>query len=189
MVSAGCRSTTSFETAYNVDGVPLVTPLDDLSTTTYDVENNSVRLPVWRHAEPIACASRLTMPILVAKSAFTGMTSISASTRRHPDRPSRKHAAAAGTDDMNVSGSDTVAGRRSANLDLGLGLRITHACSIRGGYRLMGITGVVDAARRLCRTCRRSAERTTPSLWSRTVNADDSLTCLHGGYVGLTYNW
>jgi hypothetical protein len=66
-------------------------------------------------------------------------------------------------------------------LDLGLGFRISNAWTIRGGYRLFGLTGVADAVE--------SHPTTFVSVYDAgRVRADDSFV-LHGGYVGLDFNW
>ena len=87
----------------------------------------------------------------------------------------------AAANDLDVSGSDCVLATLG-ELDLGLGFRITNAWTIQGGYRLLGITGVVDATEGLQNTNLQNVAA------AREVYADDSYI-LHGGYVGLTYNW
>lgn len=86
----------------------------------------------------------------------------------------------AATETINSSSSDTSLATLG-ELDLGLGYRLGCAWSIRGGYRLMGVTGVANAVDSL------------PTNYSSLaaagqVHADDSYV-LHGGYVGLEYNW
>ena len=66
-------------------------------------------------------------------------------------------------------------------LDLGLGYRLSCAWSIRGGYRLIGLTGVANAVDSLPTNYYSVAA-------SGQVHADDSYL-LHGGYVGLEFNW
>ncbi len=66
-------------------------------------------------------------------------------------------------------------------LDLGLGYRISNAWTVRGGYRLMGITGIAAATDQF-------ASNYSSIAASSAVSADDSIL-LHGGYAGLEYNW
>ncbi len=84
------------------------------------------------------------------------------------------------TDRIDTSYSDTALSTLG-ELDLGLGFRLSCACSIRGGYRLLGITGVANAVESLPTNYSSVAA-------SGKVYADDSYV-LHGGYVGLEYNW
>ncbi len=84
------------------------------------------------------------------------------------------------TDLIETESSDTVLATLG-ELDLGLGYRISCAWSIRGGYRLMGLTGVATAVDSLPNNYYSVAS-------SGQVHADDSYI-LHGGYVGLEYNW
>jgi hypothetical protein len=66
-------------------------------------------------------------------------------------------------------------------LDLGLGYRIGCAWTLRGGYRLLGLTGVANAVD--------SHPASFASLaYANQVYADDSYV-LHGGYFGFEYNW
>ncbi|WP_404307506.1 hypothetical protein [Neorhodopirellula lusitana] len=65
-------------------------------------------------------------------------------------------------------------------LDLGLGIRITNGWTARGGYRLMGVTGVASAD---------DYSRDYSSVASAsTLNADSSLL-LHGAYIGADFNF
>lgn len=66
-------------------------------------------------------------------------------------------------------------------LDLGLGYRINNAWTVRGGYRLLGITGVANAVDSYPSNYASAAS-------SGQVHADDSYV-LHGGYAGLEFNW
>ncbi len=66
-------------------------------------------------------------------------------------------------------------------LDFGLGRRIGCAWTIRGGYRLYGITGVATAPDSITETYSSLAA-------SGAVCPNDSIV-LHGGYVGIDYNW
>ncbi|MFK8115100.1 MAG: BBP7 family outer membrane beta-barrel protein [Rubripirellula sp.] len=86
----------------------------------------------------------------------------------------------AGVDDIDTESSDTVLATLG-ELDMGLGYRLNNAWTVRGGYRLMGITGVANAV------------DSVPSDYSSLaasgqVDANDSYI-LHGGYVGLEFNW
>lgn len=84
------------------------------------------------------------------------------------------------TDVISTTDSDT--GLASiGEFDMGLGYRIGCAWTVRGGYRLIGITGVATAWDSLPNTYASVAE-------SGAVHADDSYL-LHGGYFGLEYNW
>jgi hypothetical protein len=89
--------------------------------------------------------------------------------------------ATVGGADINTTNSDVVLATLG-ELDLGLGLRLTNRWSVRGGYRLMGISGVVDAVEAAQGTDFQSLATASE------VYADDSFI-LHGGYVGLTCNW
>ena len=66
-------------------------------------------------------------------------------------------------------------------LDLGLGYRIHNCWSVVGGYRLYGLSGVATATGSISDDLANLSE-------SRQVCADDSML-IHGGYVGLNYNW
>lgn len=83
-------------------------------------------------------------------------------------------------DVISGSDSDTVLSTLG-ELDLGLGYRIGCAWTVRGGYRLMGITGVATAWDNL-------PNAYTSVAAASAVHADDSYL-LHGGYAGLEYNW
>jgi hypothetical protein len=84
------------------------------------------------------------------------------------------------TDLIDTESSDTVLATLG-ELDLGLAYRLSCAWSIRGGYRLMGLTGVATAVDSLPNNYYSVAS-------SGQVHADDSYV-LHGGYVGLEFNW
>ncbi len=88
---------------------------------------------------------------------------------------------AVATDFILTEDSDTVLSTLS-ELDLGLGYRLSSAWTVRGGYRLMGITGVATA------TDQFASEYGSSLAPSTYINANDSIL-LHGGYVGLEYNW
>ncbi|TWU34996.1 BBP7 family outer membrane beta-barrel protein [Novipirellula artificiosorum] len=81
---------------------------------------------------------------------------------------------------INTESSDTSIATMG-ELDLGLGARLNNAWTLRGGYRLMGMTGVATTAG--------SLDHAYDSVESsRQIDANDSLI-LHGGYVGLDFNW
>ncbi len=67
-------------------------------------------------------------------------------------------------------------------LDLGVGFRLSAAWTIRGGYRLMGVTGLATA------TDQFAPEYGSSLLPSTYLSANDSIV-LHGGYLGAEYNW
>jgi hypothetical protein len=86
---------------------------------------------------------------------------------------------AAGTDDVLTDNDDTALSAL-AELDLGLGYRLNNAWTVTGGYRMISACGVATAP---------GSTADFTSLDSvGAVNADDCLL-LHGGYVGLQYNW
>lgn len=82
---------------------------------------------------------------------------------------------------IDINTSDTVLAALG-ELDLGLGYRISNAWSIRGGYRMLAACGVAD-----------SVENQMSTDYSSLADATnfDASDCviLHGGYVGLTFNW
>lgn len=84
------------------------------------------------------------------------------------------------TDFILTEDSDTVLSTLG-ELDLGLGIRLTNAFTFRGGYRLFGLTGVASATDQFASDYASLAS-------SRYVDADDSFL-LHGGYVGLDFNY
>lgn len=90
--------------------------------------------------------------------------------------------------------SDTLASRRPVNMrdrgtvlaglgeiDLGAGVRLTDAWTIRGGYRVLGVSGVATSVGML-----------KHEMFSENVNArheaNDSVL-LHGAYIGGQFNW
>jgi len=87
---------------------------------------------------------------------------------------------AGGVDDVMTSSSDTVMSALG-ELDLGLGYRINRAWSIQGGYRMLGVTGVATAPGSI-------ANDYSSLAAIGAVHANDSIF-LHGGYVGLAFNW
>lgn len=66
-------------------------------------------------------------------------------------------------------------------LDLGLGYRLSNAWTVRGGYRLLAACGVATAPGNI-------ANEYTSLAASSYVSADDCVI-LHGGYVGMEYNF
>lgn len=85
-----------------------------------------------------------------------------------------------GVDDVNTSDSKAFVSTLG-ELDLGLGFRISNAWTIRGGYRLLSACGVATAPGSI------ATDYSTLAA-SRGVRADDCII-LHGGYVGLHFNW
>ena len=86
----------------------------------------------------------------------------------------------AGTDDVYTEDNDTALAFLG-EFDLGIGYRVNNACTIRGGYRIMGISGVATTTGHL-------AEQYSSLQNSSYANADDSVV-LHGAYVGAHYNY
>ena len=84
------------------------------------------------------------------------------------------------TDVIDTEDSDTVLATLG-ELDLGLGYRFSNCWTVRGGYRLMGLTGVATAVDSLPTNYSSVAN-------SGRVDANDSYV-IHGGYVGLEFNW
>ncbi len=66
-------------------------------------------------------------------------------------------------------------------LDFGLGYRLCSAWTVRGGYRILGATGVATSVGSISQDFA-SVEPNSE------VFAGDSIV-LHGGYVGAEYNW
>lgn len=87
-----------------------------------------------------------------------------------------------GTNDFDIDtrSSDTVLSTLG-EFDLGLGYRVTRGWTVRGGYRLLGVTGVANAV-----DSRLVAYNNVADLGQ--VQADDSYL-LHGAYVGAQFNW
>jgi hypothetical protein len=65
-------------------------------------------------------------------------------------------------------------------LDLGLGIRATNAWTVRGGYRVMGVTGLAMADN--------YSRDYSSSASASALHADSSLL-LHGAYVGADFNF
>ena len=86
----------------------------------------------------------------------------------------------AGAGDINGEYTDTVLSSLG-ELDLGLGYRLNCAWTLRGGYRLLGVTNVATAPGQI------PTEYVTAAS-AGAVRADDSLV-LHGAYVGANFNW
>lgn len=79
-----------------------------------------------------------------------------------------------------VDNSETVLATLG-ELDLGLGYRINNCWSVRGGYRLYGISGVATSVGSIAEDLANLPE-------AGKVCADQSLL-LQGGYIGAEYNW
>ena len=87
----------------------------------------------------------------------------------------------AGTvEDIESHESDTVFSTLG-ELDLGLGYRFSNAWTVTGGYRVISACGVSTAPGQI------AGDYSTLAS-SAAIRADDCIT-LHGGYVGLQYNW
>ncbi len=86
-----------------------------------------------------------------------------------------------GTSDLIDTKDSDTALATMGELDFGLGRRIGCAWTIRGGYRLWGISGVATAPDSITETYSTLAA-------SGTVYANDSIV-LQGGYIGIDYNW
>ena len=84
------------------------------------------------------------------------------------------------TELIDTESSDTVLATLG-ELDLGLGYRLGCAWTVRGGYKLLGVSGVATSVDSLPTNYSSLAA-------SGQVDANDSYI-VHGGYVGLEYNW
>ena len=81
---------------------------------------------------------------------------------------------------IDTEASDTVLATLG-ELDLGLGYRVNNAWTVRGGYRLLGLNGVATSVDSI------PTDFTSVANAGK-LNANDSYL-IHGGYVGLEYNW
>lgn len=81
--------------------------------------------------------------------------------------------------DVTLRRSDTVLASL-AEIDLGIGYRLCDCWTVRGGYRYLAVSGVATAIDNI--------NDNPANFASANVWANDSLL-LHGGYVGLDYNW
>lgn len=75
--------------------------------------------------------------------------------------------------------SDTVLASL-AEIDLGMGYRICDCWTVRGGFRVLAAGGVATAIDNI--------SESPANLGAQNVWADSNLI-MHGGYVGLDYNW
>ena len=66
-------------------------------------------------------------------------------------------------------------------LDLGLGYRLTNAFTLRGGYTILGVSGVATSLGNQPREYSSFASASA-------IHATDSVI-LHGAYLGASYNW
>ncbi len=66
-------------------------------------------------------------------------------------------------------------------LDFGLGYRVCNAWTLRGGYRILGATGVATSVG--------SISQDFASVDPNSAVYPGSSVVLHGGYVGAEYNW
>lgn len=85
-----------------------------------------------------------------------------------------------GVDDIRTESSNTVLSTLG-ELDLGLGYRVSNAWTVRGGYRVLGVSGVASSVNSVPRAYTTLAELDR-------IDANDSFL-LHGAYVGLDFNW
>lgn len=85
-----------------------------------------------------------------------------------------------GPGDINTRQSDTSLATLM-EFDLGIGYRLSNRCTVRGGYRVLGVSGVATTFGQTTTEYSRAAS-------AGQVRADDSLL-LHGAYVGFDYNW
>lgn len=81
---------------------------------------------------------------------------------------------------VHLSRSDTVFSTLG-ELDLGVGVRLARCWTLTGGYRLISLTGVATSVG--------SIADDPANIWQGHLNAIDDSLILHGGYVGLQYNW
>lgn len=66
-------------------------------------------------------------------------------------------------------------------IDLGIGIRLTDGLTIRGGYRMLSVTGVATTTGSL------DDELYSPNLSARSASNESLL--LHGAYIGSEFNW
>ncbi|WP_164102053.1 hypothetical protein [Candidatus Laterigemmans baculatus] len=83
-------------------------------------------------------------------------------------------------DNFRVGDDDTVLATLG-ELDLGIGVRLTDCWSVTGGYRLIGATNVATSVTAITA----DPEGLEDGVL---VSANDSLL-IHGGYLGVQYNW
>ncbi|TWU46295.1 hypothetical protein Poly51_56910 [Rubripirellula tenax] len=164
----------SIETAYNVDGAPGYQVGDIYDNV--DVENNLFGYQFGGRLT-YCLGSRLDLNIGGKFGVYGNRAELK---HRLGTEDQIAYLTASGTDDINTTSTDTVLSTLG-ELDLGLGYRISNAWTIRGGYRVMGITGVA------------SSVDNYPDYYSSVaasgqVHADDSYL-LHGAYVGAELNW
>lgn len=97
------------------------------------------------------------------------------------DMPARYQSA---DPDARVHVRQTNRGTRLATLgeiDLGGGLRLTDAWTVRGGYRVLGVSGIATTVGVL------RHEMFSPHLSAR--HAANESMILHGAYIGTDFNW
>ncbi|KLU03686.1 putative signal peptide protein [Rhodopirellula islandica] len=80
---------------------------------------------------------------------------------------------------INYETSDTVLSTLG-EIDLGLGVRVSNAWTVRGGYRVLGASGLAIAD---------NYSRDYSSVASASALHADSSLLLHGAYVGANFNW
>ena len=162
------------EFAGNVDGVDGYQPADAFYNV--DTENN---LYGYQFGSKLTYClnSRLNLNVGGKIGIYGNDVTVR---QRITDNGGLAYLSASGTDDVNTRESDTVFSALG-ELDLGLGYRVNNAWTVTGGYRMLTACGVA--------TSTGSIINDFTSLDSvGAVNADDCII-LHGGYVGLQYNW
>ncbi len=162
------------ELAYNVDGAPGYTAGDIYDHV--EVENNLFGYQFGGRLT-YCLGSRLDLNIGGKFGLYGNRVEMRHRMGSETQVAYRNGAAA---DLIDTESSDTVLSSLG-ELDMGLGFRINNAWTVRGGYRLLGVTGVAKSTN--------SFPANYSSVASAAaVHADDSFL-LHGGYVGLEFNW
>ena len=163
-----------FEFAADINAIPDYQP-DDLFLNT-DVENN-----LFGYQFGSRLTYSLTNRLLLNVGGKFGIYANNVDARqRIGTQDVLAYITASGADDIDTYDSDTVFSTLG-ELDLGLGYRVNNAWTVTGGYRLLAVSGVATAPGQIGR------EFSSLEAAGR-VQADDSII-LHGGYVGLQYNW
>ncbi|MEO9931409.1 hypothetical protein [Rhodopirellula bahusiensis] len=80
---------------------------------------------------------------------------------------------------INYETTDTVLSTLG-EFDLGLGVRVSNCWTVRGGYRVLGATGLAIAD---------NYSRDYSSVASASALHADSSLLLHGAYLGANFNW
>ncbi|TWU51186.1 BBP7 family outer membrane beta-barrel protein [Rubripirellula reticaptiva] len=164
----------SMETAYNVDGAPGYQAQDIYDNV--DVENNLMGYQFGGMLN-YCMGKRLNLNIGGKFGLYGNRAELK---HRLGTETQLAYLNGDNTQTIDTTSTDTVLATLG-ELDLGLGYRISNAWTITGGYRVMGITGVA------------SADDNYPNYYSSVaasgnIHADDSYL-LHGGYLGMQFNW